>query len=223
MRKAITLGAFATLLSLLCIMFTYAEAQVGIKAGDWVKCEYVSSGNPPENAPKWVKIECLSVTGTKATLHVTTGFNSGTENTEIMTWDVASGTGNLTFQAIIQANAKAGDTVQIAEHGSITLAGEKTETYVGASRTVVYASILQNEMQFTYYWDKQTGIVLEITLTQDSTSITYKATGTNIWQSPSNPLTLPSLPIEMMSICISTVVAITIVTMAVIYTRHKKN
>jgi hypothetical protein len=202
--------------------FAYAEAQVGVKAGDWVKCEYVSGGTPPENAPQWVKVECFSVTGTTATLRVTTHFSSGAENTETMTWDVASGTGNLTFQAIIQANAKAGDTVQIVGYGCLTLAGEKTETYAGASRTVVYASLPQNDMQFTYCWDKQSGIVLEVKLTQGSTSATYKATSTNLWQAPSNPLAfVSSLPIEILSILISAIVAIAIVATVLIYTKRK--
>jgi hypothetical protein len=176
---------------LLGIGLAYAEAQVGVKAGDWVKCEYASGGNPPGDAPQWVKVECLSVTGTTATLRVTTHFSSGAEQTEIMTWDVASGTGNLTFQALIPANSKTGDTVQVIEGGNVTIAGERTGTYAGASRTVVYASLTQGDMQFSYCWDKETGVLVEITLTQGSTSATYKATSTNIWQaSSSNPLTL---------------------------------
>jgi hypothetical protein len=71
MRKTITLGALVTLLLFLCTTFAYAEAQVGVKAGDWIKCEYVSSGSPPSGAPQWVKVECLSVIGTTATVCVT--------------------------------------------------------------------------------------------------------------------------------------------------------
>jgi hypothetical protein len=226
MRKAVIFGALATLLLfLLCTAFAYAETQVGVKAGDWVKCEYVSGGNPPSDAPQWVKVECLSVTGTTATLSLTTHFSSGAEQTGIMTWDVASGTGNLTFQALIPANSKTGDVIQVIEGGNVTIAGERTGTYAGASRTVVYASLSQGEMQFTYHWDKQTGIVLEITLSQDSSSFTYKATSTNIWQASSPPLNLPtlSMPIEMLSVSISVAAAIAIVAAAVIYTKHKKS
>jgi len=223
MVKATAMGAIVMML-LLGIGLAYAEAQVGVKAGDWVKCEYASGGNPPGDAPQWVKVECLSVTGTTATLRVTTHFNSEAEQTEIMTWDVASGTGNLTFQALIPANSKTGDTVQVIEGGNVTIAGERTGTYAGASRTVVYASLTQGDMQFSYCWDKETGVLVEITLTQGSTSATYKATSTNIWQaSSSNPLTLPSLPIEMLSISVSVAAAIAIVATAAIYTKHKRS
>ena len=223
MVKATAMGAIVMML-LLGIGLAYVEAQVGVKVGDWVKCEYVSGGNPPGDAPQWVKVECLSVTGTTATLRVTTHFSSGAEQTEIMTWDVASGTGNLTFQALIPANSKTGDTVQVIEGGNVTIAGERTGTYAGASRTVVYASLTQGDMRFSYCWDKETGVLVEITLTQGSTSATYKATSTNIWQaSSSNPLTLPSLPIEMLSISVSVAAAIAIVATAAIYTKHKRS
>jgi len=224
MIKATAMGAIVMLL-LLGIGLAYAEAQVGVKAGDWVKCEYVSGGNLPSDAPQWVKAECLSVTGTTTTLRVTTHFNSGAEQTEIMTWDVASGTGNLTFQALIPANSKTGDTIQIAGYGGLTLADERTGTYAGASRTIVYGSLFQGETQFTYYWDKQTGVVLEITLAQASSSFTYKATSTNIWQPSSTLPNLPtlSMPIEMLSIGISVAAAIAIVATAAVYTKHKRS
>jgi len=225
MRKIVAFVTLAALLFFVCTTFAYAEAQVGVKAGDWIKCEYASGVSPPSEAPQWVKVECLSVTGTAATLYVITHFSSGAEQTEIMTWDVASGTGNMTFQALIQANAKTGDTVKVIGGGTVTIAGEKTGTYAGASRTVVYASLTQGDTQFSCCWDRETGVLVEITLTQGSTSATYKATSTNMWQASSPPLSLPTLnmPIEMLSIGISVAAAIAIVVTAAIYTKHKKS
>ncbi|MEM3553602.1 MAG: hypothetical protein QW658_01430 [Candidatus Bathyarchaeia archaeon] len=161
--------------------------------------------------------------GTVATLRVTTHFSDGTEQTEIMTWDVASGDGNATFQALIPANSRTEDIIPAVEGGSVTIAGERTGTYAGASRTVVYASLTQGDMQFSYCWDKETGIIVEVTLTQGSMSATFKATSTNIWQGTSspNPLSPPNLPIEIMFICISPAIAIAIVSTAIIYTRRK--
>ncbi len=222
MRKATAFASLITLF-LLSAALAYAEAQVGVKSGDWIKCE-LTGGTPPEGLPKWVKVECLSVTGTTATIEATIHVSEGTEQNEIMTIDVASGNGSAMFQALIPANSKAGDTIKIVGYGDLKIAGETTGTYAGASRTVVYASLMQNDTQFSYRWDKQTGIVVEITLTQGLTSATFKATSTNIWQTSSpNPLTLPSLPIEILSISISVVVAIVIVTTAVISTKHKRS
>jgi len=219
--KKVIATATIIILFLLSASLAYATAQVGIKAGDWVKCEYISGSALPDDAPQWVKVECLSATITTATLRVTTHLNNGAEQVEIMMWDVASGTGNLTFQALIPANSKTGDTVQVVG-GGVTIAGEKTGTYAGTSRTVVYASLTQGDMQFSYCWDKETGIIVEVTLTQGSTTATYKATNTNIWQTSSPPLTLPNLPIEMLSISVSVIAAIGMVATAVIYTKHKR-
>jgi len=223
MKKAVALGTTVIILFLLSAALAYAEAQVGIKPGDWVRCELTTSGAPSEDTPQWVKVECLSVTGTTATLKMTMHMSNGAEQNEIGTLDVASGEGNATFQALIPANSKTGDTIQIVGYGSVTIAGEKTETYAGASRTAVYASFSQGEMQFNCCWDKQTGILVETTLTQGSTSATFKAISTNIWQASSNPLTLPNLSIELLSICISVALAIAIVAAAVILTRHKRS
>ncbi|MEM3700558.1 MAG: hypothetical protein QXL57_06805 [Candidatus Bathyarchaeia archaeon] len=223
MRKTAAVGTIA-MLFLFSVGSVYATAQLGVKAGDWIKCDYVSGSNLPSDFIQWVKVECLSAAGTTATLRVTTHFSNGAEQTETMTWDVASGAGNLTFQALIPANSRTEDVIQAVEGGSVTIAGEKTGTYAGASRTVVYASLTQGDMQFSYCWDKETGIIVEVTLTQGSTSATFKATSTNIWQaSSSNPLPIPSLPIEMLSISVSLIVAIAIVATAVIFTKHKRS
>lgn len=210
---------------LLCLSQAYAEAQVGVKVGDWIKYELVVSGTtPPSDMPQWVKAQCTSVTGTIATLSMTMHMSDGREQTETWTIDVASGSGNAFFQVVIPANSKTGDTIQLVTNGSVTIAGEATGTYAGASRTYVYASLAGESEQYTYRWDKQTGILLEISVTQGSASIAYRANNTNIWQPPSNPLSnMPSLSIEMLSLITSTMAAIAIVSSAVIYTRHKRS
>jgi hypothetical protein len=56
-------------------------------------------------------------------------MSSGTEQNEIVTLDVVSGTGNSTFQMLIPANSKTGDTIKIVGYGDLTIAGETTGTY----------------------------------------------------------------------------------------------
>jgi len=230
MRKTVAFGTLATLLLLLYIAFALAEAQVGVKAGDWIKYDATTSGIDlaSTNMPQWVKIEFLSVTETTVTFRQTSHMSSGAEQSEIIMLDAASGAGNATFQVLIPANSKTGDTIHIVtdegNYTTITLSGEKTGNYAGATRTSVYASLQQGDMQVSYYWDKQTGVLLEVKLSQGSAFIAYKATSTNIWQaSSSNPLTLPTIPIEILSISISVAVAAAIITTAVIYTKHKRS
>jgi len=96
-------------------------------------------------------------------------------------------------------------------------------TYAGASRTVVYASLMHGDTQFSYCRDKETGIIVEVTLIQGSTSATYKATSTNIWQASSPPpLTLPTISTETLSISISAAVAAAIITTTLQNTKKAK-
>jgi len=210
---------------LLCLNLAYAEVQVGVKMGDWIKYELAVSGTtPPSNLPQWVKAECTSVAGTNVTFRMTMHMSDGAEHVETWTIDVATGSGNAFFQIVIPANSKTGDTIQLVTNGSVTITEEVTGTYAGASRTYVYASLAGESEQYTYRWDKQTGILLEISVTQGSASIAYRANNTNIWQPPSNPLSnMPSLSIEMLSLITSTMAAIAIVSSAVIYTQHKRS
>lgn len=221
MRRITALGIMV-MAFLLCLNLAYAEVQVGVKVGDWVKYELTVSGaSPPQDLPQWVRAECTSVAGTNVTLRMLMHMSNGAEHMETWTIDVATGSGHAFFQAVIPANSKTGDTIQLVTNDSVTIAGEATGTYAGASRTYVYASLVEEDGQFDYCWDKQTGVLLEVSLTQDSASIAYKATDTNIWQPSQNPFALPNLPIEILSICISTAVAIAIVTTAIIYTKRK--
>ena len=225
MKKIAALVVIA-IVFLLSLDLAYAEAQVGVNTGNWIKYELTVSGtSPPSDMPQWVKGECVSVAETTVTLRMTMHMSNGTEHVETWTIDVATGSGNATFQVVIPANSKTGDTVKLVDFGDVTIAGETTGTYAGASRTLVYVSLTQEDEQYNYRWDKQTGVLLEISLTQSSASIAYKATSTNIWQasSPPNQLNLPNLPIEILSILISTAVAIAIVTTAIIYARRKRS
>ena len=163
---------------------TPPEVQVGVKAGDWIKLEYTVSGWPAgQPYPEWLKIEFLSVEGTNATVRVTMHMSDGTEQNDTVPITIGGGGEALGLSGlVIPANLTVGDSVYISGYGNVTLAGETTRSYAGASRTVVYASFSQYGTQLTYYWDKQTGVMVEASTTSDSVTATAKATETNMWQ-----------------------------------------
>jgi hypothetical protein len=100
------------------------EVQVRVKAGDWIKIEYAITGWPAGQAyPLWLKVEFLSVEGTNATVRVTMHMSDGTEQNATLPVDVVTG-----------------DSVYITGYGNVTIEGEATRTYAGASRKVVYTS-----------------------------------------------------------------------------------
>jgi parallel beta-helix repeat protein len=165
------------------------EVQAGVKAGDWIRIDYTisgaSSGSP---LPQWLKVEFLSVEGTTATVRVTMHMSDGTEQSETLNVDVVAGGQALGLSGfLIPANCATGDCIYMTGYGNVTIEGETTRTYAGASRAVVYASFSQLGTQLTYYWDKQTGVMVEASTTSGSITATGKATETNMWLADSSP------------------------------------
>ena len=156
---------------------------VGIKAGDWIKVTYTITGWPAgQPYGEWLKLEFLSVNGTIANVRATVRISDGTEQSNTGSVDVVSGSEVPGLAGIvISTNRTTGDSVYIAGYGNVTIEGEATRTYAGANRTVVYAGFSQNETQVTYYWDKLTGVMVEISSTSPGITGTAKATETNMW------------------------------------------
>jgi parallel beta-helix repeat protein len=176
---------------------------VGVKAGNWIKYEYTYTNAPSETPlPTWIKVEFLSVEGTTVTLRLTMSMSNGTESSETLTLDVARtlayGTGGtfdtlFGFGFVIPANSTVGgDYIYImllspAFMLGKQIDGETTGTYAGASRIVVYATFSYIGARYgnrplKYYWDKQTGVMVEASATLDGMTVTAKATETNMWE-----------------------------------------
>jgi hypothetical protein len=164
------------------------EVQVGVKAGDWIKVEYKITGWPGgQSEPEWLKLEFLSVEGTTANVQVTMHMSDGTEQSDTVPVEVATGGGEAFGLSgfVISANLTTGDSFYITGYGNVAIEGETTRTYAGARRTVVYTSFSQYVAQFTYYWDKPTGVLVEASIIYtDYTDITAtaKAIETNMWE-----------------------------------------
>jgi hypothetical protein len=155
----------------------------GIKAGDWIKLTYNTTGWPAgQPYPEWLQLEFLSLNGTIADVRATVHISNGSEQSDSGPVDVASGSQVPGLAGIlISANRTTGDSVYIIGYGNVAIEGEATRTYAGANRAVVYAGFSQNETQVTYYWDKLTGVMVEISSSSPSVSGTVKATETNMW------------------------------------------
>jgi hypothetical protein len=170
------------------------EGQGGIKAGDWIKIGYNITGWPADQpCAEWLKLEFLSVEGTSANVRVTMHISDGTEQSTTVPVNLAEGGGEAFGLPgfFISPNMATGDSVYIMAYGGdVTIEGETTRTYAGARRRVVYASLLQSlppqdEFQLTYYWDKQTGVMVETYETHDGVTTTGKVTETNMWKATS--------------------------------------
>lgn len=200
---------------------------IGVKAGDWIKYDYQATGDhmPSEfEEDGWRKVEFLKVEGTTVTAWVTWP-SDGHEYSEVMVFDVVTGSwrrgGQLgSFSGfVIPANSKTGDSFSI-RYGNITIAGETTRPYAGARRTVVYADFHFHSKAGTYYWDKQTGVMVEASEMQNSgnwCTVTAKATETNMWEAAST-----ALPGQWLWILVVVIVAVVVAGSAVLLRRRRK-
>jgi hypothetical protein len=164
--------------------FVAVEAgNVGIRAGDWIKLTYDTTGWPAgQPYPEWLRLEFLSINGTIADVQATVHISNGSEQSDSGPVDVMSGSRVPALAGIlISANRTTGDSVYIIGYGNVAIAGEATRTYAGTNRTAVYAGFSQNETQVTYYWDKLTGVMVEISSSSPGISGTVKAAETNMW------------------------------------------
>lgn len=211
----------AVLILPVAVSIGVAPAQVGVKIGDWIKVDYTINGAPSGTPlPQWLKVEFLSVEGTNGTVRVTMHMSDGTEQNATAPVDIISGGGEAFGLSgfVIPANLTVGDVVYMSGYGNVTIASEKTSSYAGASRTVVYAGFSQYGTELTYYWDKLTGILVEANVVSGSVTATGKTTETNMWQA--GPSGLPIEPIYLYIIAASAIIIV--VGAAVFMVRRRK-
>lgn len=197
-----------------------AEISVGVKAGDWIeyKITYTSELPPPEKYQTWTTNEILSVQETSVTLNRTVKYSDGTQETERFTVDIGMESAYFGF-FIIPANLENGDTFYSGNEdiGHITISEVEERTYAGGRRTVVYATVSMDGAPTTFYWDKTTGVALEITQSKPGYTVNVKADKTNMWQA--QPF---RLPIDPTGLYILIIVAIAIVAFLVIRRRRNR-
>jgi hypothetical protein len=156
----------------------------GVQTGAWIKIGYQISGWPPDEPhPEWLRLEFLQVEGTSATVQVTMHMSDGTEQSDTVPTDLSEGGGEAFGLSgfVISPQLTTGDSVHISGYGDVTIEGETARTYAGTSRTVVYASFSEYGVQLTYYWDKETGVMVEASSTSGDLTATAIVTETNMW------------------------------------------
>lgn len=222
-RKLVLLMTWAiVLIGMLVPTTVSAEISVNVKAGDWIeyKITYTSELPPPEKYQTWVEIEILSVQETSVTLNFTVEYSDGTQETTKITIDIEMESYYLGF-FIIPANLENGATFYSGNEdiGYITVSEVEERTYASGRRTVVYATVLEDGVTTAFYWDKTTGVALEITEPRETYTVYVKADKTNMWQA--QPF---GLPIDRTGLYILTIVAIAIVaTVAFLVIRRRRN
>ncbi len=159
-------------------VFADLDFKVGIKSGDWMKFD-VTVTPFDDLASKWFRLEFLSVEETVAYIRMTTHLPNGTDLVEEDYFNMSLTSGEGLWQGyVISANSSAGDSVYLGYEAKIN--GETADTYAGVNRTIVYVSP-NSDLNETYYWDKETGVLTEYISLQNGKTVNIKLTSTNLW------------------------------------------
>jgi hypothetical protein len=154
-----------------------ADVSVGVKKGDWIEYQVTVTGNPPEDHNlTWARMEVTSVQDEEISLDIQTRFTNGTILPEEITLNLA--TGVLGDDFFIPKNLDVGDQFYDSSQGNITITGMEQRTAAGAQRPVIWASTNFT----TFYWDRETGILVEATSHEPTYTMFTETSGTNIWQ-----------------------------------------
>jgi len=174
----ITIALLTLVATLLLIQAVSADIVVGVKKGDWLQYKVVETGNTtPDYNITWARIDVTSVQGEKITVDVKTGYANGTLFPEPhIPLNLATGAVGDGF--FIPANLNIGDSFYSEYQGNITITGMWRLEVGGAVRNVISAT----SNQTTYYWDRQTGILVGATTSFPSFTLFTRTSGTNIWQ-----------------------------------------
>jgi hypothetical protein len=190
---------------------------VGVKEGDWagysdISFEYASNMPGYEEPPhemnmSWMDMEILDVQNSNVTFRSTVIYQNGTEQTDVMWGNIATGEGNLSV-GIIPSNLVIGDeipgnlTYYTEEPLQLSINGTATRSFGGANREVnyvnitypiAYGNVTYGAYNMSFYWDTKTGIMCEenmaykMSYTDNMTyyyynmSMLWRMTATNMW------------------------------------------
>jgi hypothetical protein len=173
------------LVSIVCVSvmalpsFSFGEASVGVKKGDWI--EYAISMKGPllddlRNLT-WYRTEILEVDGSFFQVNKTALSVNGVFSSSIWNFNLAEG--QVYGWVIIPANLSTGDKFfDAAKLANITIEGEEQKTLLGASRTVTYAS---DPDKVYKEWDKTTGVYVYSIENTTNFTVVFNAIATNMW------------------------------------------
>ena len=165
----------------------FADFSVGVKQGDWIEYQVKVVGIPvPRYNVTWASINVTSVQGENLGLYIETRFTNGSYLLENINVNLETKPGD---SFIVPSNLNVGDEFYNPSIGNITISSVEQRTVLGAERTIVSAVTQYT----TYYWDRQTGILVQATTTapagldtgfgiSQGFTVYTKTSGTNIWQ-----------------------------------------
>ncbi len=210
------------LVSIVCVSvsvlpsFTYGEASVGVKKGDWIEYAISMKGPPldPLRNLTWYRTEILEVDGASFQVNKTALSVNGVFSSSIWNFDLTEG--QVYGWVIIPANLSTGDKFfDAAKLANITIEGEEQKTLLGASRTVTYAS---DPDKVYKEWDKTTGVYVYSIENTTNFTVIFNAIATNMW----GPQPQGQNSTASYWLSVATIILVVIVLSSVLFIARKK-
>jgi hypothetical protein len=154
---------------------------VGVKQGDWIEYAVTFTGGPP--VITCVRENILNVMDAFVAVKTTTRWYNGSETVETLNLNVTGPSGtsmDWVGRLLIPPGSRMGDLVNVQGY-PLAVGGENNRTYVGMERTVVSASGSMGSYRVVFYWDKQTGVMLQAIFISEGHVRDVLATATNLW------------------------------------------
>jgi len=167
---------------------------VGARKGDWA----MYMGAPPSEEYEWIRISVMKVNGSTVDLEQRYDLRARfrlqstiyyPDHPHYVSINIEDGTSNFYF-FLIPRNLTVGDAVPVwQDHVPLRVEGVEKREYAGTERTVVYASFSDMAVSYAefktagrYYWDRETGLLVERIATLMHTDVTTQVlTGTSLW------------------------------------------
>jgi hypothetical protein len=187
-KSALIAIALTVLIVIALLAVASADFSVGVKKGDWIEYQVTVTGTPPPRYNVTLgRIDVTAVQGEDIGMYIQTRFTNGSLLLENITVNLETRPGD---SFIIPSNLNPGDVFYNAYlGGNVTITSVEQRTVLGAERTLVSGTTNIT----TYYWDRQTGVLIQATSVEPigsntgfgiskGFSVFTKAIGTNIWQ-----------------------------------------
>ena len=162
-------------------LFMAASAQtrtVGVNVGDTWRYSATASWSstdptatpPPHvvdyNDTQWLEVNITAISGTNITGQMTTNYKNGTKVSSGGWIDIDTGNNvNMTYM-IISANLTVGDSLYTTSYATWFINETVPRTYLSGARDTNHInSTSSNEIQYlasNLYWDKSTGILVDL-------------------------------------------------------------
>jgi hypothetical protein len=235
MNREIILLTLVSFFVLSAIVLTSSAQtrKVGVSEGDWFRYGDVSfdwSSNDPNatisdpewNETEWMMISIVDVSGTNITGQKTVHYKNGTEETSGGCVDIDTGDGENATTMIVSADLGVNDALYSSGEFSTWKINETVvRTYPGGVRDTNHLNMtfelsymeFYQYMSMNYYWDKSTGIIVEMCIEEihqtgdyiTNASLGFRITESNVWTVPEFPSFL-ILPLFMITTLLAIVV-----------------